>query len=242
MRTKLTAALAVLACASAVAVGSAAVFVAAVQAGPVPVAVYSFQTAGDVAAFQKQFGKACMRKWHQQKAMSIAVGEATAECVFDTSVVGDSTDPGSDMQITATAALAAGGDGKLRSRAFVGVAARSSATAGYELRVFPAAGKWQVFRDPAGAAPAVLVKAGRSKAIQRKKPSALLLRAFDFNTATTTVVAKVGAKPLHSFTDAAADAPDGRRSAVAVGVKGKGSGSGVTGIFDNVAIGVPNPS
>jgi hypothetical protein len=233
MRTKLTAAFAVLACASAVAVA---------QAGPVPVVVYSFQTAGDVTAFQKQVGKACQRKWHQQKAMSVAVGQGTTECVFDTSVVGDSTDPGSDMQITATAALAAGGDGKLRNRAFVGVAARSSATAGYELRVFPAAGKWQVFRDPAGAAPAVLVKAGRSKAIQPKKPSALLLRAFDFNTATTTVVAKVGAQTVHGFTDGAADAPDGRRSAVAVGVKGKGSGSGVSGVFDNVAIAVPNPS
>lgn len=233
MRTTLTAALAVLACASAVGVA---------QAGPVPIAVYSFQSAGDVAAFQKQVGRACTRKWHQRRAMSIGVGEGTAECVFDTSVVGDSTDPRSDLQITATAALMAGGNGKQRSRAFVGVAVRSSATAGYELRVFPAAGKWQVFRDPAGAAPAVLVRAGRSKAIQTKKPSALLLRAFDFNTPTTTVVAKIGRQTLHTFTDGGADAPDGRRSAVAVGVKGKGSGNGITGVFDNVAIGVPNPS
>lgn len=232
MRTKLTAAIAVLGCATAAAVA---------QAGPVPVAVYSFQTAGDVAAFKKQVGRACTRKWHQQKAMSIGVGEGTAECVFDTSVVADSSDPRSDLEIAATGALGAGGDGKLRNRAFVGVAVRSSATAGYELRVFPAAGKWQVFRDPAGAAPAALVRAGQSKAIQPKKPSALLLRAFDFNTPTTTVVARIGRQTLLSFTDAAADSPDGRRSAVAVGVKGKGSGNGVTGVFDDVAIRVPNP-
>jgi hypothetical protein len=233
MRLKLTAALSVLACASVAAVA---------QAGPVPVAVYSFQTAGDVTAFQKQSGRACTRKWQQQKAMAIGVGEGTMECVFDTSVVGDSTDPGSDMQITAAGSLAAGGDGKLRNRAFIGVAARSSATAGYELRVFPAARKWQVFRDPAGAAPATLVKAGQSKAIQTKKPTAMMLRAFDFNTPTTTVVAKIGTQTLHTFTDAAADIPDGRRSALLVGVKGKGSGNGVTGVFDNVAIAVPNPS
>lgn len=233
MRLKLTAALAVLACASVAAIA---------QAGPVPVAVYSFQAAGDVTAFMKQSGRACTRKWQQQKAMAIGIGEGTTECVFDTSVVGDSTDPGSDMQITAAGSLAGGGDGKVRNRAFVGVAARSSATAGYELRVFPAARKWQVFRDPAGTAPATLVKAGQSKAIQTKKPTVMLLRAFDFNTPTTTIVAKIGTQTLHSFTDAAADIPDGRRSAVFVGVKGKGSGNGVTGIFDNVAIGVPNPS
>jgi len=233
MRLKITATLAAFACACVAAVA---------QAGPVPVAVYSFQAAGDVSAFMKQSGKACTRKWQQRKAMAIGVGKGTTECVFDTSVVGDSTDPGSDMQVTAFASLAAGGNGKLRNRAFVGVAARSSATAGYELRVFPAARKWQVFRDPAGAAPAVLVKAGQSKAIQTKKPTAMLLRAFDFNTPTTTVVAKIGRETLHMFTDAAADIPDGRRSAVFVGVKGKGAGNGVTGVFDNVAIGVPNPS
>ena len=233
MRLKLTAAIAALACACTAAVA---------QAGPVPIAVYSFQSGGDVAAFQKQVGKACQRKWHQQRAMSVAVGAGTTECVFDTSVVGDSTDPRSDLQMTASASLAGGGDGKLRNRAFVGIAVRSSATSGYELRVFPTAGKWQVFRDPAGAAPAALVRAGQSKAITAKKPSALLLRAFDFNTPTSTIVARVGKQTLHTFTDAEADSPDGRRSAVFVGVKGKGSANGLTGIFDNVAIGVPNPS
>ena len=44
-----------------------------------------------------------------------------------------------------------------------------------------------------------------------------------------------------STTDAAADQPDGRQTVVSSGVKGSGAGTGVTGIFDNVSVLVPNP-
>lgn len=232
MRTKPTAAIAALACASAAAVA---------QAGPVPVAVYSFQSGGDVAAFQKQSGKACRKKWHRNKAMSVAAGEKTQRCVFDTSVVGDSTDPGSDMEMTATASLATGGNKKLRNKAYIAVAVRSSPTAGYELRIRPVAQKWQLFRDPAGEAGPVLFRAGQNRAIKGNKTNALMLRAFDYNTAATSVIAKVNKKALIGFSDSSTDQPDGRRSAVAVGVKGKGAAAGITGIFDNVAIKVPSP-
>ena len=233
MRTKLTALFVALASAGVVAVA---------VAGPVPVAVYTFESAGDVQAFQKQLGKRCQKNWRRQKSMAIVIGTGTNRCVFDTSVVGDSTDPGTDMEVTAAASLGAGGSKKLQNKGFVGVAARSSATAGYELRVRPVAGTWQLFRDPRGAPGPVLLRSGKGNFIKSgTKPNLLVLRAFDFNTPTTNILAKINNKAVATLTDAEADSPDGRRSAVVTGVKGKGAGTGISGIFDNVAIKVPSP-
>jgi hypothetical protein len=238
MRTKLTALIA------ASLVGSAALGAAlAAQAAPVTVALYSFQTAGDVAAFSKALGAKCGKKWQQNKQMSIAVRAGTNRCVFRTSVVGDSTDPGSDMDVAAAVSLGGGLPGKLQKKAYAGVGARQSDTSGYELRILIGAQKWQLFRDPRGTAPAALVKSGTGKFIRTmgKKPNQISLQAFDGNTPTTTVTGIVNGKAVITYTDAAADQPDGRRSVVLTGVKGTGSGSGVVGIFDNVAIKVPSP-
>jgi len=225
-------------------------------AAPIPVAVYSFQTAGDVAAFQKLAGGTCGKKWQQQKAMVVTLGKKANFCSMRSSVVGDSTDPLSDLEVTAAAQLGSGFSGKLRSKAYVGVAARASETAGWELRVRPAAQTWQLFRDPKGAPGPALVKAGKGSFIKTgartktktkaaAKPTAaannLLLQTFDSNTPTTTVVAMVNGKTLITHSDAAPDQPDGRRSAVTTGVKGAGIGTGVSGVFDNVAIKVPSP-
>lgn len=206
------------------------------HAGPVPVAVYSFQTKGDVAAFQKQSGKRCAKKWAKQKQMSITVGKKTTTCAFATSVVGES-------QISAQANTAGRISKKLIKKAFVGVGARSSTSAGYELRVRPAALTWQLFRDPAGAPRPALLQAGKGKFVRKgRKPVSLSLRAFDYGSTTSTFVkAMVNGKPVFSFTDTGAGRPDGRSSVVTAGVKGSGPGTGVVGIFDNVAIKVPNP-
>jgi hypothetical protein len=230
---------------------------AVAHAGVVPVGVYSFQSTGDVAAFQKLAGGACTKKWYQQKAMAVTLGAKTNFCSMRTSVVGDSTDPLSDMQISAAAQLGPGVSGKLRTKAYVGVAARASETAGWELRVRPAAQTWQLFRDPKGAPGPALVKSGKGKFIKTgattkktratatAKPAAtanqILLRTFDLNTPTTTVLAQINGQAVITLSDAAPDSPDGRRSAVTTGVKGTGFGTGVVGIFDNVAISVPSP-
>ncbi|MDP9227837.1 MAG: hypothetical protein M3M99_02145 [Actinomycetota bacterium] len=251
MRTKLTALLAIGGCLAAVGVATAAT---------VTVALYSFQTQADVAAFARLAGGKCARKWEGQKAMAVSVAAGKPNfCLMRTSVVGDSTDPGSDMEITANAYLGSGTPTKLKPKAFVGVATRASETAGYQLRIRPAAQVWQLFRDPRGAAGPTLYKAGKAKFIKSgattratadkpaktPKPGAssnlILLQTFDNNTATTNVTAMVNGRLLLSFADTGADQPDGRRSAVSVGVKGAGSAAGVTGVFDNVAIQVPSP-
>ncbi|HEX2358612.1 MAG TPA: hypothetical protein VHH72_02215 [Solirubrobacterales bacterium] len=232
MRTKLTA-LTVL-CATAALGASLA------HAGPVTIALYTFQSQGDVLAFVKQAGAKCTKKWSQNMAMRINVGPGTNSCAFRSSVVGDSTDPGSDMEISATAQSSA--PRQLQKKAYVGVGARVSENAGYELRVRPVARTWQLFRDPKGSAGPSLFRSGKGKFIRMgAKPNALLLRAFDHGTTSTQLIATVNGKAVVTATDGAADQPDGRRSTVAAGAKGTGPGDGIAGTFDNVAIKVPNP-
>lgn len=233
MRAKLTALIAV--CATLVAAGIA-------YAGPVTVALYAFATQGDVLAFQKTLGSKCEKKWRQQKSMQITLGAGTTVCAFRSSVVADSSDVRADAEISATANLGAISSSKLAKKAFVGVAVRSSENAGYELRVRPNNQSWQLFRDPKGADGPALFRSGKGKFIKGgTKGNELALRAFDSGTENTALSARINGKVVASATDTGNGQPDGRRTVVTTGVKGSGSGSGVVGVFDNVAIKVPNP-
>jgi hypothetical protein len=232
MRTKLTAL--IVACA-ALAAGAVA------QAAPIPVAVYAFATQDDVNAFQKVAGAKCSKKWSGNQALGILVGAGTTSCVLRSSVVADSSDVTPDQQIAATANLASGGSAKQQKKAFVGVGVRQSEEAGYVLRVLPFARKWQVLRDPKGTAGPTPMAAGTGKFIRMgKKPNSVQLQAFDRGTTTTALLAVVNGRPVLSTNDSAADQPDGRRTVVTDGVKA-GEGAGVSGVFDDVSIRVPNP-
>jgi hypothetical protein len=232
MRTKLTAL--IVACAALAAAAIA-------QAAPIPVAVYAFATQDDVNAFQKVFGTKCSKKWSGNQALGILVGAGTTNCVLRSSVVADSSDTTPDQQISATANLASGGSSKQQKKAFVGVGVRQSEEAGYFLRVLPFARKWQVLRDPKGGGGLTPMASGTGKFIRMgKKPNTLQLRAFDRGTTTTQLQAVVNGTSVVSTNDAAADQPDGRRTVVTDGVKA-GEGAGVSGVFDDVSIRVPNP-
>jgi hypothetical protein len=232
MRTKLTAL--IVACA-ALAAGAVA------QAAPIPVAVYAFATQDDVNAFQKVSGTKCSKKWSGNQALGVLVGAGTTSCILRSSVVADSSDVAPDQQIAASANLASGGSAKQQKKAFVGVGVRQSEEAGYFLRVLPFARKWQVLRDPKGAAGPNPMAVGRGKFIRMgKKPNSLQLQAFDRGTPTTALLAVVNGRPVLSTNDSAADQPDGRRTVITDGVKA-GEGAGVSGVFDDVSIRVPNP-
>ena len=86
-----------------------AFFAAAVaaQAGPVTVALYRFQSAGDVASFYKVEGAKCKRKWRKRKTIGINVREGTNACGYRSSVVADVQDSGPDQEIAASTNLAA---------------------------------------------------------------------------------------------------------------------------------------
>ena len=211
------------------------------QAAPIPVAVYAFATQDDVNAFQKVFGAKCSKKWSGNRALGILVGADTTNCILRSSVVADSSDMAPDQQISGTANLASGGSAKQQRKAFVGVGVRQSEEAGYYLRVLPFARKWQVLRDPKGGAGATPMASGTGKFVRMgKKPNNLQLQAFDRGTTTTQLLAMVNGRAVLSTSDAAADQPDGRRNVLTDGVKA-GVGAGVSGIFDDVSIRVPNP-
>jgi hypothetical protein len=233
MRTKITAL--VVACA-------ALATAAAAQAAPIPVATYTFQSRDDVAAFQKVFGAACKRKWAGNQALSIGVGANTNSCIFRSSVVADSSDQHADQGMVGTATVG-GGTPKLQRKSFVGVGVRQSDTAGYFLRVLPNVHKWQYLRDPKGPAGLKLEASGTAGKLIKvgAKPNTVAIRAFSYGGTTTQVVASVNGRAVVSTTDAGADQPDGGNTVLTVGAKGSGAGTGITGVFDNVTVQVPNP-
>lgn len=235
MRTKITA-LTVLAASLAV--------VGVAKAAPVPIGAYLFENRADVDAFQKTRGAKCTKKWYRNAAISITVGPGTNSCAFRTNVVADSSDTSPDQQLSADTALPKSVPVKLQKKAYVGVAVRASENAGYELRVRSVARRWQFFRDPKGAGTGpTLVASGTGKFIRTKlgKGNNLSLRAFDYGGANTQLIAAVNGKRVYAATDSGASQPDGRQSTLTAGVKGTGAGTGVSGIFDNVYVRVPNP-
>lgn len=234
MRTKLTAVL--VACA---ALGAG--IVASAQAAPISVAVYAFSTQDDVFAFHRVFGSACKRKWQGNQRLAIAVGANTNSCIFRSSVVADSSDARPDQGMVATTGVT-GGSKKLRKKAFVGVGVRQSDNAGYFFRVLPTQRKWQYLRDPEGGAGLKLEAAGRGKFVKLgAKPNVISLRAFSYGGTTTSVVASVNGRTVVNTSDGAADQPSGRRTVVLAGAKGSGAATGVSGLFDDVNVQVPNP-
>jgi hypothetical protein len=234
MRTKLT-----------IAAALAAVLATAVaaHAGPVTVALYRFQVLGDVQSFYKVEGPKCHSKWRKESTLGVIVGRGTNACALRSSVVADVQDPGPDQEMAATTNLAASTPENLRNKIYLGVAVRQSDTTAYELRVFPSARKWQLLRDARGANAPALLGSGLAKFIRQGVGvrNDLLLRAFDYGGSSVLVLAKINGKKVLSITDTSAGAPNGRRTTVVIGAKGKASANRAVGAFDNVAIRVPDP-
>lgn len=241
----------------------AAVVAATALAAPIPVAFYTFETQGDADAFSKGFGAKCKKKLvpgakteapaeddEGKKApaattgqMGLTVGPGTNHCTYRSSVVGDASDVAPDVEVAGTGTVGRNTPAALQKKAFVAVGVRNSEEAGWEFRVLPGAQKWQLLRDPAGtSAGATIARAGRGSFVKGiGKPNALVLRTFDGGTTSTGLIATVNGKSVVTLTDTADDQPDGRRSVLSVGAKGTAAGAGIAGLFDDVAIRVPNP-
>jgi hypothetical protein len=234
MRVKLVAALAL----AAVLAGAVAA-----QAGPVTVALYRFPASGDVSSFYGVAGKSCKKTWRKRKTLGVRVGPKTNACVYRSSVVADSSDPGADQEVAASVNLAASTPDKLSPKIYLGVGVRQGAQTGYELRLLPVARKWQLIRDPRGTAAKTVLASGTGKFIHKGESvrNDISLRAFDFGTGSVTLLAKVNKKKVLSMKDSSGGQPNGRRTVVSIGAKGKAFANRAVGAFDNVAIRVPNP-
>jgi hypothetical protein len=234
MRTKLT-----------IALMTAALALAAVaaQAGPITVALYTFQAQGDVSSFYKVGGAKCKAKWRKKKTIGIVVGEKTNACAYRSSVVADVQDPGPDQEMAASTNLAAATPAGIRKKIYLAVAVRESNTTSYELRIYPSPRKWQLIRDGRGSAAPTVLGSGSGRFIRQGVGvrNELLLRAFDYGSSSVTLLAKVNGRKVLGMKDTAAGAPNGRRTTIVVGARGKALANKAVGSFDNVAIRVPDP-
>ena len=205
--------------------------------------VYTFQTQDDVNAFQKVAGHECKRKWVGQSGAGDR-RRAQHELLHLPLLGGGGLERTSTpiRGWSAPRPSAGGARSCRRSRSWASGCA-GAADAGYVLRILPNAHKWQYFRDPKGAAgpeargvrhAASFIKVGREA--QHDRDPRLLLRRD-----STSVIASVNGRGVVSATDAGADQPDGRQTVVSAGAKGSGAGTGITGVFDNVIVQVPNP-
>lgn len=215
---------------------------AAAVAGPVTVALYRFQSAGDASAFYKVRGNRCAKRWWKQRTLGIYVAKGTNACGFRSSVVAASGDPGPDQEMSAAVALSGRTPRNLRRRIYLAVAVRQSNSAGYELRVFPVAQVWQLWRDPRGAAGPARIAAGKGNFIRRGvgRRNYLTIRAFDYGSSAPYLLARINRERVLLTRDRRGAQPNGRRTVVSVGAF-KGAATGALGTFDNVAIRVPNP-
>lgn len=234
MRTKLT---------IVAALGAFLAAAVAAEAGPVTVALYRFQAQGDVSSFYKVEGAKCKTRWRKKATIGTIVGKGTNACAFRSSVVADSQDPGPDQEMAASANLAASTPAKLRKKIYLGLAVRESNTTAYELRVFPGSRKWQLIRDGRGGSAPTVLGSGSGKFIRQGVGvrNELLVRAFDFGSSSVTLLATINGKKVLSIKDTSTGAPNGRRTTLTIGARGKATANRAVGSFDNVAIRVPDP-
>lgn len=158
---------------------------AAYAVGSIPVAIFPFNTAADIASFVKIAGNQCATKFRASKAMGINVGAGTTECQFRTSVVAEQSDPAPDQDIQATVGFEPKTPRPLQRKLYLGVFTRAGSTSAggpggrYELRVVPVKQRWMLVRISGGATTTLgagtsgVVKtgAGLPAAAKPKKPT-----------------------------------------------------------------------
>jgi hypothetical protein len=213
----------------------------ALAVGTIPVAVYNFDNATDIASFQKLAGGGkCMTKVRTAGALGVNIDDASPSCVFRTSVIADSDDLSPRFQIQASASFDPRVTTKLRNKLYLSVVSRASATGAYELRIVPMKQRWMMIRDRDGAAGPEVLKSGKIKKIKPKpnKPVPLLLQTFESGTGVG-IVAQVNGRTVYVATDFEANPPRGRYNGVAVGSKTGASGDGMLGTFDDITVSIP---
>jgi hypothetical protein len=206
--------------------------IAAVGLGSVVVYKNQFGHRGTFNEIKKKGGKACERNFSKQRKQFVAIAKkAPKHCPFRTPVVGDAPRP--DHTITIRAKVSKNTPKGLRKTAFVGAALRVSGKEGYELRVFPKRGRFELHRKPNGGG---FPAEGQSNAIRGiGKTNKLRLAASG-----AQVKASVNGRQLAAVTDSDPGRVSGRRVEFLLGSRGD-SGRETKGAFDTLRIAVPDP-
>jgi hypothetical protein len=200
------------------------------------VAVYKnpFSTRSAIGDLQKvDGGNVCKRGWvkgEKQLSLEIAKGEET--CLYATPVHGDASQP--DHQLDVESTISKQVPKSLRDKLFVAISVRNNQSTGYELRVVPGAGSWELRRDPD--AEGFPTQGNDAAVAGLGKTNRLSLQVFDDH-----VTASInGKKVVDGLIDPSPGEVEGRRTAIAFGSEAEVK-DGVTATFDDLTVLIPDP-
>ena len=190
-----------------------------------------FAHRGDVRELKKQGGKACMREFSRRHHRLVVIAKrAPKNCPLRLPVAGDQARPNHVIKVEAK--ISKDTAKSVRRRAYVAVSLRVGGKTGYELRIFPKRGRFELRRKPGGAG---FPDKGRSGAIRGiGKTNTLRLQTFG-----RRIVAGVNGRQLASMPDGSGRIK-GRRVQIALGNRGDSKKNTKAG-FDSLMVAVPDP-
>ena len=213
------------------AAGALALGAATIASGIVPIYENNFASGAKVREIKKLSGGAACSKLHEDKRFVALVKGGPTKCIFRTPVVGDGSGP--DHQVAATARVDKATSSKIRKQVYVGVGARAAKKTGFELRVFPKRGRWEVHRSPTGTG--FPVKGSSEDINGVGKANEFRLTVFG-----NTVAAHINGTKVMSRTDSNAAQVSGvNTTLVAAGEKKTQKTAKIT--FDSFRVRLPNP-
>jgi hypothetical protein len=146
-------------------------------------------------------------------------------------VHGDASQPNHQLDVEATISKQV--PKALRDKLFVAISVRNNQSTGYELRVVPGAGSWELRRDPEIDG---FPMQGTNAVAGLGKANKLSLQAFD-----DRITASInGEKVVDAFVDPSPGEVEGRRTTIAFGSEAEVK-EGVAATFDDLAVLIPDP-
>jgi hypothetical protein len=211
-----------------------ALLVAGIAAADVTVYENSFASRASVNDLRKvEGGKDCKRSWAKKDdELSVEIKEGAVTCEFATPVRGDGPGPDHHLEVKATVSKEI--PKSLRNRVFVAISVRDNQSAGYELRIAPGTGSWEVRRQPEAEG---FPLGGNDEAIAGLgKANRLSLQAFG----DSVTAAVNGKKVVDGMPDSSAADVEGRRTTIGFGTEGNAK-ERIGARFDDLRVLLPNP-
>jgi hypothetical protein len=216
------------------AAGLAGALAAAVALANVTVYKNGFSSKGQAKQLEQSTGRHCAKNWiRHTKTLKVKVTRGPEVCGYRPPVEGDRPKPDHDFR--AKMKLSKDTPKSVRDTAYVAIAVRSAAGAGYELRIFPTKHKFELRRSPGGGGGAFPATGTNPDINGLNKPNTLRLKAFG-----SQVTAAVNGTQLAQADDSNPDEVDGRKLEISVGHT-KSSGKDVVVFVDDLLLRVPTP-
>lgn len=207
---------------------------AGVAAAEVAVYENTFSVRSAIGDLQKlDGGKKCKRGWlKKEKELALKITDGTVICSFATPVRGDAKEPDHSLAVEATVQKPL--PKSLADDVYVALSVRSNDSTGYELRVFPGSGAWELRRDPEVQGFPMQGTDGAVAGLG--KVNRLALQVFDAQIAASVN----GTKLIDGFTDPSPADVEGRRTVLTFASDGEVKDP-IGAAFDDLEVRIPDP-